>query len=437
MSECARASVIIPVLLRKWPLRVSYMRIEYKAALMAQPHFNDQKSANEWVIYFLAKIAKSNSLVASTALSVQERATLPSLIVEARRGFQAMNGFLLSQVGNQDGFSMSTDYHIETVHEVPLQDLMRQNYLSIKCNTDRNFTEKKYNNNLVLDDQKSLDNKVLNQKVLLLYLGILRKDGQMNSEALVREHLDYLDEDSRYNSTKPMAKRFASGGPALENDNHAATTTHEAAPKSTAITDHHVADTTNHISPADTNQTSVQEANMDESDETAISAMKVRDMKLLWSSKRESKGHPEQIWPVFKQPTPRTLGRVLLILTLNLQLLPAWLPGSSGETWGQHLRALRHPSSGLYRQSPCSSTYLPLSPSLDTRLITSSPSPLKRRIKPEYTRFYRSPMKGIEDEHSNIIDEESDGGCGEECRVDADESHSDEDGDDDHVDGRA
>ena len=66
----------------------------------------------------------------------------------------------------------------------------------MECDTDRNFTKKTYNYYLVLDDTKSLDNKVLNQKVLLLYLGIPRKDGQTNSEALVREHLDYLDEDA-------------------------------------------------------------------------------------------------------------------------------------------------------------------------------------------------------------------------------------------------
>lgn len=73
MSECARASVIISVLLRKWPLRLSYIRTDYKAALMAQKQCaGEQRSANKWIIFFLAQIAKSNSLVASTCLGVQD-----------------------------------------------------------------------------------------------------------------------------------------------------------------------------------------------------------------------------------------------------------------------------------------------------------------------------------------------------------------------------
>ena len=30
---------------------------------LAQPQYNDQRSANEWVIIFIAKIAKSNSFL--------------------------------------------------------------------------------------------------------------------------------------------------------------------------------------------------------------------------------------------------------------------------------------------------------------------------------------------------------------------------------------
>ena len=55
-----------------------------------QPQCNDQKSVTQWVVYFSAKSAKINSLVASKSLSDQETAALPSLIVEVRLGFQAV-----------------------------------------------------------------------------------------------------------------------------------------------------------------------------------------------------------------------------------------------------------------------------------------------------------------------------------------------------------
>ena len=67
----------------------------------------------------------------------------------------------------------------------------------------------------------------------------------------------------------------------------------------------------------------------------------------------------------------------------------------------------------------------------------------KKQKQARVHEIYRIPMKGIEDEHLSTIDEDSDGDCSEECKVDADKSYSDEadekdDGDDDdHVDGRA
>ena len=66
---------------------------------------------------------------------------------------------------------------------------------------------------------------------------------------------------------------------------------------------------------------------------------------------------------------------------------------------------------------------------------------LKRRVKPEFKKFYRIPLKGVEDEHLSTVEEDGHDDCNDEYKVDADESDSDEDdendnGDNDHADGQ-
>ena len=47
---------------------------------------------NDWVIYYLAKMAKSNSLVASPCITMHDRANLQTHVLDARKGFQLLMG---------------------------------------------------------------------------------------------------------------------------------------------------------------------------------------------------------------------------------------------------------------------------------------------------------------------------------------------------------
>ena len=95
MSECARASVVVPLLLYIWPLKTSHIRKPYQKVLeqrCADELTRDNIDVAELVIRNLAKIAKSNSVIATTDLTVANRAVLEHIVLSARKGFaQLMN----------------------------------------------------------------------------------------------------------------------------------------------------------------------------------------------------------------------------------------------------------------------------------------------------------------------------------------------------------
>lgn len=86
MSECVRVSVIVSILLRCWSLKNSHIRFAYCTKLLTQ--CDSEFKAVKWIIYYFAQMIKSNSLIASTSLSVQDCIKLNDIILEVRKEFQ-------------------------------------------------------------------------------------------------------------------------------------------------------------------------------------------------------------------------------------------------------------------------------------------------------------------------------------------------------------
>jgi hypothetical protein len=89
MSECGRASVIVPIIFRCW-LKPSHVRKAFTTGLTAQfpaqgrPHnFSDI----DLIVYGFGKLARSNSLISAIQLSFEDRRDFHQHILEARRYF--------------------------------------------------------------------------------------------------------------------------------------------------------------------------------------------------------------------------------------------------------------------------------------------------------------------------------------------------------------
>ncbi len=88
MSECGRASIVIPIMLRCW-LRGHHLRGTFKDRLNAT--FLDLRqrfsSEEDITVFAFAKLAKSNALISSLHLSTQDREEFNNQILDARQLF--------------------------------------------------------------------------------------------------------------------------------------------------------------------------------------------------------------------------------------------------------------------------------------------------------------------------------------------------------------
>ena len=88
MNECAKTSIIIFVFLRCWSFQNSHIKSKYRAKFMkrcdAKWRFND------WIIYYLTKMTKSNNFVASFCIIMHDRVNLQIHVLNARKKFQLL-----------------------------------------------------------------------------------------------------------------------------------------------------------------------------------------------------------------------------------------------------------------------------------------------------------------------------------------------------------
>lgn len=105
MNECAKALIVIFVLLRCWSFQNSHIKSKYRAKIMKR--CDAKWRSNDWIIYYLIKMTKNNSLVASSCMIMHDRVNLQTYVLNVRKKFQ-----LLMKV--EKHFQNQTDFKQKT-----------------------------------------------------------------------------------------------------------------------------------------------------------------------------------------------------------------------------------------------------------------------------------------------------------------------------------
>ena len=112
MAECARASVVVPIMLRCW-LRESHIREPFKTKVAADTNLSNplKSSSVDIIVSCFGKLARANSLISAFTLSLKDRQEFHIHIIDARQCFIGMMNAGVDSSGTRSQHSQSQTSH--------------------------------------------------------------------------------------------------------------------------------------------------------------------------------------------------------------------------------------------------------------------------------------------------------------------------------------